>query len=624
MDIKNERPGFDPIQAKKEVDALYDSLLVEDFKASIEIIRSMGENTNTLALEPLIILLEYDDDSIRSSVAMALGKIGDKAAVEPLIKALKDASVLVQSSAVWSLGEIGDEKAIEPLELMDISRETPALMNTVRKSINRIKTRGVIDKKLYLKEQASPERTIVKEPEENRHTTAPKIASAALGIYSKALLVAGLLIAIILIIVVGVFAYSMMFPPVWSEHLPFKNNTGQYQSVIVYRNATDTTYDNLVQFLDIENESIKNHIFDDTGDKCVEYAASLHDDAERAQINCSIVCTALNDETPGHALVVFYSKDMGAIYVDPWSMNASQEDFGQISLDRIIFLRDKWKRTMPIKNPMDATISTVEYRNSGPVTYDRLMAFLSNDSTETALYVDPSYTCTDFAVHLHDAAEEQGIKSGIVAIGFMDNNTSGHSFNAFPTVDNGIVYIDDTGLNSSEKANGGLATDAVVYLQPGQYLGELPANQTNGSLDYDFYLHRKERLDAYNNEWESYQKDFSYYLANKSYYDGQLAQYNKDKSTYEKHVSQYNEAVTQYNSGTGNYTLSDLNAWKVELDNEHNNLDKAFNTLDGLRSFMEAWRQSLLTRFDGLMGREEAKWFINHPPGIVKDVNVYW
>jgi hypothetical protein len=163
-----------------------------------------------------------------------------------------------------------------------------------------------------------------------------------------------------------------------------------------------------------------------------------------------------------------------------------------------------------------------------------------------------------------------------------------------------------------------------VYLQPGEYLGELPANQTNGNLDYGFYLQRKEKLDAYNDEWMAYLNDYNYYAANKSYYDEQLARYNQDKSLYEKHAGEYNTAVTQYNSGSGTYTLAELNAWKGRLEQELSNLDKAFNTLNSLREFMESWRQGMITRFDALMGREEAKWYINHPPGIVEDVDIYW
>lgn len=431
-------------------------------------------------------------------------------------------------------------------------------------------------------------------------------------------------VAALLIIVGGLFAHPALFPPAWAEQLHYKNSTGQYQSIVVYRNAADVTYADLAHFLDSGNESLKNAAFNDSGNKCLEYAARLHDDAERAMINCSIVVPEAEGSTPAHALVAFSPKDAGPVYVDPWSTDAAWADSGTINASRIIYLRDKWEHPLSMTDTAGSAVSIVEYRDAGPITYDRLMAFLRNDTTENAPYADPGNAGPDYAIRLHDAAEAQGIMCGIVSVSFTDGSMPARWLDAFLTNDMGTVYIDDTGLNSLEKDEGYLPADAVVYLEQGKELGELPAVEVNGSLDYGFYQRKKGELSAFSGQWEAYLSDFGYYAANKSNYDSQFATYVRDKAAYEDDSARYVIADDQYNSSVGTYTNEDLTAWMERLAAQHDNLYKAYVSLSSERNRIEPIRQGLTVRYDSLMGKEEAKWLTYGPTGIVKDAIVFW
>jgi PKD repeat protein len=75
-------------------------------------------------------------------------------------------------------------------------------------------------------------------------------------------------------------------------------------------------------------------------------------------------------------------------------------------------------------------------------TWTTLMSFLQQDKTEMIPYVDGSFVCADFAVTLHNNAENAGIRAAYVDITL---SSGGHAINAFRTTDRGLVFIDDTG-----------------------------------------------------------------------------------------------------------------------------------------------------------------------------------
>jgi hypothetical protein len=79
-------------------------------------------------------------------------------------------------------------------------------------------------------------------------------------------------------------------------------------------------------------------------------------------------------------------------------------------------------------------------------TWNELKSFLLHDNTDEQLFVMGSFLCGDFTEMLHNNAEASGIRAAYVSL-----NLSGgpqHACNAFNTIDDGLVYIDDTGRSS--------------------------------------------------------------------------------------------------------------------------------------------------------------------------------
>ena len=81
-------------------------------------------------------------------------------------------------------------------------------------------------------------------------------------------------------------------------------------------------------------------------------------------------------------------------------------------------------------------------------TWEKLKNFLVVDHTDNYSYVDGSFVCADFAEVLHNNAEKAGIRAAWVAIDFSSGGV-GHANNAFNTTDEGLVYIDDTGIQDT-------------------------------------------------------------------------------------------------------------------------------------------------------------------------------
>ena len=85
--------------------------------------------------------------------------------------------------------------------------------------------------------------------------------------------IAGIAIVLIAILVItaGAFVYIILTPPVWSEQLQYKNSTGQLQSIVIYRNATDLPYSNVSSFIASEKTQVEAAIAADTMERPVEY-----------------------------------------------------------------------------------------------------------------------------------------------------------------------------------------------------------------------------------------------------------------------------------------------------------------------------------------------------------------
>jgi HEAT repeat protein/CheY-like chemotaxis protein len=78
-------------------------------------IRSLGEQGDPRAVEPLIATLQDQNPPVRQAACEALGMLGERRALKPLLGALADGDRNVRQAAAWALGELGDEKAVQHL-----------------------------------------------------------------------------------------------------------------------------------------------------------------------------------------------------------------------------------------------------------------------------------------------------------------------------------------------------------------------------------------------------------------------------------------------------------------------------------------------------------------------------
>lgn len=316
---------------------------------------------------------------------------------------------------------------------------------------------------------------------------------------------------------------------------------------------------------------------------------------------------------------------------------------GSIAVYEYMFV-PVWTEHLPILNATGQDVTITDYRNATNVTYANLTIFLENDHTEDTLYVDPNYTCSDFAAALHDNAEANGIKCGIVNVQF-EGRPIGHAFDVFPTSDKGLIFVDATGLNSTQLSQNMTPGKAAVYMMNGSQFGEIAFNQTGGDFNYTFYLDRKEKIDEYKNEvdsWEAdyaqYEKDFNAWndteteLYNKFMnYSADVKSCNVQLASYNSQMAAHNAAVQQYNAG--NYGVSippvpsggdQLKAWKATLDSEYISYVDQNNDLQREGAALQNRYNATVVTYNELRSREEARWIMYNPDGIVDEIGIYW
>jgi hypothetical protein len=303
-----------------------------------------------------------------------------------------------------------------------------------------------------------------------------------------------------------------------------------------------------------------------------------------------------------------------------------------------------WTEQIPVLNAAGQEVKITEYRNATNTTYANLTVFLESDHTEEMLYVDPTYTCSDFAVALHDNAEANGIKCGVVSVQF-EGRSIGHMFNVFPTDDKGLVYVDATGVNETQRQNNITPIKAAVYLEDGRDLGEIAFYQTGGDLEYDFYMGRQQQMDQYKKEVSAYIVDYDLYQADYMTWDASVTQlaadyetygadleaYNPVLAAYNAQMNAHNDAIAQYNAGNHGVSvppvpggLDEIKAWKDRLDSTYIALGNRANDLKREGVALKERSDALNVRYDELQSREEASWITYNPDGVVNLIGVYW
>jgi hypothetical protein len=605
--VADGRPDVDETTFKAQIADLYNSLEKDEIQRSIVIIDAIGDNKNVLAIDPLTVLLGYPNAQVRSHAAQALDKLKGIGAAGP-----------GTISPVWQSNPAKDEGMFTQVIPGD------------KNAISHVDTEPVsaIDKTSY---NVPPG----KDNKKHSKRTLTKIIVAGIAI----------ILITIMAIAAGAFVYTILMPPVWSEQLPYKNSTGQYQSIVIYRNATDVPYSDVQNFIAAEKTPIEAAILADTKERPVEYAVELHDKAERQGINCSLIATGVSNGYPGHVCIAFNTKDRGMLFVDPTARNVSAMDYPGIDYSKMTLMRDTWVQDAGFLDGNNKEVYMTVYRNATPASYDALTKFLANDQTEDATYVDPTYTCANFATSLFNRAEAQGIKCGMVTVTF-DGQKIGHAFNAFPTTDKGIVLIDDTGLVAAQKASGlaEFQTDAVVYLEKGKPLGELNLSRVDGHLDYSYYEEKRKIIDefydrlyeyeadveAHNQAVDRYDADAAEYTAAVNDFNAKMAthnaaidrfnaeedakynQYQSDVISYEEYTSWYNTNIGKIPSAPTNG--DQLDAWKARLNSDRTRLNNEMVLLN--------------QRHVALLESEGCDWAVysywQPPDGVVNKIEYVW
>ena len=92
-------------------------------------------------------------------------------------------------------------------------------------------------------------------------------------------------------------------------------------------------------------------------------------------------------------------------------------------------------------------------------SWDELETFLASDKTDKRTYIDGWFVCADFTEMLHNNAEAAGIRAAFVDVILSSGE---HACNAFNTTDEGLVYIDCTGVSGDFPCSTDTTVNIVV------------------------------------------------------------------------------------------------------------------------------------------------------------------
>ena len=117
------------------------SFVQEKHRGKCEVIS--GQNLSH-AVEALIVCLQDQDSSVRSSAAQALANIEDPRAMGPLVKALEDEDHMVRRCASVGLAAIGDTSCVPALK--KLAETDPKNRDSIERAIEAIKKRESSEK----------------------------------------------------------------------------------------------------------------------------------------------------------------------------------------------------------------------------------------------------------------------------------------------------------------------------------------------------------------------------------------------------------------------------------------------------------------------------------------------
>ena len=304
-----------------------------------------------------------------------------------------------------------------------------------------------------------------------------------------------------------------------------------------------------------------------------------------------------------------------------------------------------WTEKLAVENATGQKLVITDYRYATNVSFEDLLRFLANDTTIQANYTYPEYTCGDFAVHLHDDAELQGIRCGIVGVSLnttgytgmnmnytttqdpatgLENDT-GHGFVVFNTTDEGIVYIDPTGVTGPEKIKGRQPEYMIVYFLKGLPLGEISVNQSE-QLDYHYYEQREQSYEEYVDKVLDFNNQSDAYEANMTALNKSFTKYENDRAAFNAEYGNYKAELEDLVAANVSIDAMpyQLKIWHDGLVEWQKALDKMQASLIDQGNQLDAQRARLNEERDAIRQSEAASWDMTTPLGVVDNVIIEW
>jgi HEAT repeat protein len=125
-------------------DSFIPILMDKDSNVRKAAVEALGVMGNNNAIDPLIPLLKDEDSQVRKAAAEAFGKIGDSRAEIPLIGVLKDKDSKVRKAGALAIGKRGNTLAVDPL-IVALKDEDIKVREAAAEALGEIRDSRAID-----------------------------------------------------------------------------------------------------------------------------------------------------------------------------------------------------------------------------------------------------------------------------------------------------------------------------------------------------------------------------------------------------------------------------------------------------------------------------------------------
>lgn len=197
-----------------------------------------------------------------------------------------------------------------------------------------------------------------------------------------------------------------------------------------------------------------------------------------------------------------------------------------------------------------------------PTSFKRLLFFLSQQNGHEGDYVLDRHDCKHFAHELYEEALRQDIKSYFVTIEYV-NHPVGHAVAAFPTTDQGMVYVDFTPTNGQD---GFSPSKRLIWLEAGKNYLDIPVNQMWMGFENNF---------ANFNDYHQKHRDLA---SDAEHLQSRIVEYKRLASTHQLEIRDFNTRVNQLNQNQVQLSPAEVS----EIQDEQSRLNRQAKDLNEL------------------------------------------